>query len=72
MELIVDPTENTFIQSSFYTNEILDAYLWHFRKNDRPCSIDELITYANWLGMNNKTPSKKELIDFLLDQKIYL
>lgn len=70
MELIVDPVENVHIQNSFYTHQVLDAYAWHFRKNDKPCSIDELITYANWLGLNNKQPTKRELIDFFLDQKI--
>ena len=70
MELVTDPQQNSFVQESNYINEILGAYQWHFRKVDKPCSFDELVTYANWLGLKNKQPTKRELIDFFLDQKI--
>lgn len=70
MELIFDPIENPHISRSKHIDQVLEMYYHHFRKNDRPCTFDELVTYANWLGLKNKIPTKEELMNFLLDKRI--
>jgi hypothetical protein len=56
-------------RAAFYTS-MIEAYSWHFRIKERPATFDELIRFANWIGLENKQPTKFELIDFFLDQKI--
>jgi hypothetical protein len=50
--------------------EIYQAYSWHFKIKDRPATHDELTRFAIWQGLKIKEPSKKEIVDFFLDQKI--
>jgi hypothetical protein len=61
---------NVMVARSIYYNNMVEAYSWHFRIKDRPATFDELIKFANWQGLENKQPSKVELIDFFLDKKI--
>jgi hypothetical protein len=64
------PDQNEIIARATYYNSMLEAYAWHFRIKDRPATFEELIKFAIWQGLENKQPTKAELIDFFLDNKI--
>lgn len=68
--LQVFPDSNDFIATANYYAEIYEAYSWHFRIRERPATFDELVRFATWEGLQNKRPTKRELVDFFLDKKI--
>jgi hypothetical protein len=68
--LILMPDLHEVLSRATFYNNMLEAYKWHFRIKERPATFDELIKFANWQGLENKQPSKFELIDFFIDQKI--
>jgi hypothetical protein len=45
-------------------------YQWHFKKNEQPCTFDELVTYCKWLGLKEKQPTKDQVVNFLLDKRV--
>jgi hypothetical protein len=53
-----------------YVNETFDAYCWHFKIKNRKCTYDELSTFCYYLGLRTKQPTKKNIVDFLIDKKI--
>jgi hypothetical protein len=64
------PDQHEIIARATYYNNMIEAYKWHFRIKERPATFEELIKFANWNGLENKQPTKAELIDFFLDNKI--
>ena len=50
--------------------QLFEAYAWHFRIKNRPATHEELSRFAQWQGLQTKEPSKKEIIDFFLQNKI--
>jgi len=64
------PDQNEIIARAIYYNNMIEAYAWHFRIGNRPARFDELVKFATWQGLENKTPTKAELIDFFLENKI--
>jgi hypothetical protein len=53
-----------------YYNRMVEAYAWHFRIKERPARFDELVQFAQWQGLKEKNPTKSQLINFFLDNKI--
>ena len=70
INLIIDPVENPLISKSKYYDQVLEMYQWHFQKNNKPCTFEELITYCKWLGLKEKQPTKDQVVNFLLDKRI--
>lgn len=58
------------VATATYYKNMLDAYAWHFRIKERPATFMELVKFARWEGLQLKTPTTKELVDFFLDKKI--
>lgn len=52
--------------------EQYDYYCYHFRLKDRNCTPEELIYFCEILGLKTKTPTKKQIVDFLISKKIGL
>jgi hypothetical protein len=68
--LIQLPNLHDVISRQEYYNRIIDAYAWHFRIKQRPATFDELVQFAKWQGLKEKNPSRAELVNFFLDNKI--
>lgn len=62
--------ENDFVLHSEHINNVYEMYAWHFRIKERPAEFSELIQFAQWIGFKIKQPTKEELVNFFLDQKI--
>lgn len=63
-------SENDFILNNEHINNVYEMYAWHFRIKERPAEFSELIQFAQWIGLKIKQPTKEELVNFFLDQKI--
>lgn len=68
LQIFQDP--NVHASRAQWYNEIFDAYAWHFRIKDKPASMEQMQMVARWEGIKIKTPSKREIVDFLLEKKI--
>jgi len=68
--LIKFPDQNELISLHDYYNRMIEAYSWHYRIRNRPASFNELIRFARWQGLTIKEPTKGELVNFFLDNKI--
>jgi hypothetical protein len=64
------PDLHNVISRMDYYNTMVEAYAWHFRIKDRPATFDELTRFAQWQGLKEKHPTKSQLIDFFLENKI--
>ncbi len=70
INLIIDPVENPLISKQKYNDQVIEMYQWHFKKNEQPCTFDELVTYCKWLGLKEKQPTKDQVVNFLLDKRV--
>lgn len=70
INLIVEPFDNPYVGKLNYNEQVLEMYQWHFRKNEKPCTFDELITYCKWLGLKEKQPTKDQVVNFLLEKRV--
>jgi hypothetical protein len=68
LHIFNDP--NIHVNRAQWYNQLFEAYAWHFKIKNRPATKDELARFAQWHGMKNKEPDKKQIVDFFLDQKI--
>lgn len=68
LHIFNDP--NIHVNRAQWYAQLFEAYAWHFRIKNRPATHEELSRFAQWQGLQTKEPSKKEIIDFFLDQKI--
>lgn len=64
------PDLHNVVSRMDYYNRMIEAYAWHFRIKNRPATHEELSRFAQWQGLQTKEPSKKEIIDFFLQNKI--
>ena len=64
------PDLHNVISRMDYYNRMIDAYSWHFRIKDRPATFDELTQFAKWQGLKEKNPTRSQLVNFFLDNKI--
>lgn len=64
------PDVHDVVSRQAFYNSMIEAYKWHFRIKERPATFEELVRFANWQGLENKQPTKFELVDFFLEQKI--
>jgi hypothetical protein len=64
------PDLHNVISRQDYYNRIIDAYSWHFRIKNRPATFEELCQFAKWQGLKQKNPTRAELVEFFLEQKI--
>lgn len=68
LHIFNDP--NAHLSRAQWYNELFEAYAWHFRIKERPATLPELARFAKWQGLKIKEPSKKEIIDFFLENNI--
>lgn len=64
------PGSSDIIATATYYKSMLEAYAWHFRIKDRPATFAELVKFARWEGLQLKTPTTRELVDFFLQKQI--
>lgn len=55
-----------------YFNEMYNSYCWHFRIKDKPATHEQMIRFANWYGLKEKQPSKRQIVQCFLDNKVHL
>jgi len=60
------------VMKAQYYEQMFRFYSWYFRVCDRPAEFSEMIKFAKWQGLKEKMPSKIQLVDFFLEQKIGL
>jgi hypothetical protein len=70
-EYYIGPDMDPVIKAQFY-DRMFTAYSWYFRKRDQPAEFSDMIKYAHWNGLKIKMPTKRELVDFFLEQDIPL
>jgi hypothetical protein len=70
MEVKNHINELYYISPVEYVNETFEAYCWYFKIKNRKCTFAELSTFCYYLGLKTKQPTKKNLVDFLIDKKI--
>lgn len=68
LHILNDP--NAHVSRAQWYNELFEAYAWHFRIKERPATLPELARFAKWQGLKIKEPSKKDIIDFFLENNI--
>lgn len=68
--LIIFTEPNEHVNKITWINEIYIAYTWHFRIKQRPATFEEISRFAKWQGLRIKKPTKKDLVNFFLDNKI--
>lgn len=68
--LIQFPDLHNVVSRMDYYNRMVEAYAWHFCIKERPARFDELVQFAQWQGLKEKNPTKSQLINFFLDNKI--
>ena len=68
LHIFNDP--NIHVNRAQWYAQLFEAYAWHFRIKNRPATHEELARFAQWQGLQTKEPSKKEIIDFFLKNKI--
>jgi len=49
---------------------IFKCYCEHFKKKGKPSTFEEIIKYAQILGLKEKNPTKTQIVKFFLDRKI--
>lgn len=49
---------------------IFKCYCEHFKKKGIPATFEQIIKYAQILGLKEKHPTKTEIVKFFLDRKI--
>ena len=68
LHIFNDP--NIHVNRAQWYAQLFEAYAWHFRIKERPATFDELVKFAQWQGFKEKNPTKSQLVNFFLDNKI--
>lgn len=55
-----------------YFNEMYNSYCWHFRIKDKPATHEQMTRFAHWYGLKEKHPSKRQIVQCFLDNKVHL
>jgi hypothetical protein len=55
----------------YFYSELFDAYRWHFRIKDRPATMEKMVMFAQWYGCKEKEPSKRQIVETFLDNKVH-
>jgi hypothetical protein len=70
MELYSGNSELYKCDSNEWIDEIFKDYQYHFRIKSIPARFDQLVTFAGWLGLKEKEPTKQTLVEFFLSKNI--
>lgn len=56
----------------YYFHEMYNAYRWHFRIKDKPATDEQMRMFVKWYGLKEKEPSKKQIVQCFLNNKVHL